>query len=172
MNWDNLGKFEFAIKWYDSWATQYANFGNFENSALQSKNDFEALRNKIRTSKSFFPEALRWCLLSKTEFSYITIGIYQFKDPCSSSCNCYHTKSTVIIIKITFVKCHLLLLTGFGFSSRGTADGSTLSLLWNILKDFRKINVNCMTLSHATFLCHRKPSVSCSLALTLSRLFV
>ena len=56
-------------------------------------------------------------------------SIYQFKDPCSSSRNGYHNKSTAIIIKITSAKRYSILLTGFGFSSRGTADGPILSLL-------------------------------------------
>ena len=42
------------------------------------------------------------------------------------------------MMKITLAKWKLILLTGFGFSSRGTADGSTLSLLWNILKRFQE----------------------------------
>ena len=88
---------------------------------------------------SFFPRAVRWCLLSKTEFSYIAIGLFiSLKILVHHHVIVATPKALSSLLKSQFVKCHSLLLTGFGFSSRGTADGSTLSLLWNILKRFQE----------------------------------
>lgn len=93
---------------------------------------------------SIFPGALMSCLLSKTEIficriSHIAIALFISLKILAR----HHVIFTTAKALPSLSKSHLqnansILLTGFGFPSGGTADGPTLSLLWNILQRFQE----------------------------------